>query len=102
MNGPIPQEVILAARLATKRRVLAVILQAMAEERVDYCTIDARLGLKAGTARRWLIALMDGSTRELDVVSDLCLAMDREMHFGVRKIEWRRPPEVASADEATP
>lgn len=94
--APIPQAVLEAARLRLKRQVAALVIEAMAEDGVSFAEMDAKLGQKTGYSRRWLIRMIDGKAKDMDLVSDLCLAFGCEPHITLRSVG--EPQNLADAN----
>ncbi len=85
------------ARRKLKKRIAAAIINAMAETDADYAFIAKRLRDKPAKIEAWITGLITGRTKDLDEVSDLLLAMNCELEFGLRRYqEPRRPTEEQS------
>jgi hypothetical protein len=99
MSKAIPQSEIMAARLRLKRKVAAQFVYAMAIEGCSWDDIDRRVGWSTGTARHFVHALIDGTTQELESVSDIALAMGREPDFQLARIDAPDEPPPSTTDE---
>lgn len=87
------------ARRKLKRRVAAMLVRCMAEQDMSLEQIAERLGEKPDGTRKYLHDLIDGIGKELNSVSDLCLALDCEPEFSAR---LREQPNPAPAATETP
>jgi hypothetical protein len=77
----IPIEILQAARLKTSRGAAIILLTAMAETGMTYDQVDIKLGKKFGHSREHINALVEGTTNDLNEISDIALAMDCEIIF---------------------
>jgi hypothetical protein len=66
------------ARRKLKKKLAAVIINAMAETDADYDYIAARLRMDSAKVEKEICGLITGQTKALDEVSDLMLAMGAE------------------------
>ena len=78
---PIPKEELDDAHHKLCLRVATMILDLMEKTGVSYATIDARLGRRPGWSRRMINDLINGTTDELRIVSDLSCAMGFTPHI---------------------
>lgn len=78
---PIPLEELKAARLRMKRRVAALIIQALAESGMSYAEVEIRIGEKPGFVKRYINNLIEGRIKGMDPIPDLALGMGFEVRF---------------------
>jgi len=97
---PIPREELERARRRLSRHVAAMIVEAMAETDTSLEQLDVRLAQGPGTAGRWLSGLINCTSSDLDLISDMCLAMGAEPRISFRAAPRPRAPEAAP--EAAP
>jgi predicted DNA-binding protein len=90
-RGAIPKHAIEAARRKIKRRVASVLIRCMAEEDMGFEQIANRLDQPTETVRKWVYDLAEGIGKDMNEMSDLALAMDCEIEFGARKVEYPQP-----------
>jgi cyanate lyase len=95
----IPEETLAAARLKLKRRLAALIIQVMAETGMTYEDIEARIGERKGFVKRYINALIDGTSKTMDEACDLATAMDAEIVVSMQRL-FRQAE--APAAEPTP
>lgn len=89
------------ARRRLKRHTASVLIACMAESDVDFATIDKRLGWKLGGAKAWLVGLIECETRELDLLSDIALALGHELRFtAIYAMPVRLPAELSKPEPA--
>lgn len=98
MSERIPQDVLDAAHLRLCREVAAVIAMAMAETGAQWATLDAKCSKKPGYFKAFFVSLMDGDTKELREVSDMCCALGTHPIISLQKLPEPRaqapnPPE---------
>lgn len=79
----IDDEVLVQACFNLQRRIAATILSAMAQEGANLNHMDHAVGEQPGYCRKYLIKLIDGRASDLRPISDLSVALGREMHFGL-------------------
>lgn len=77
------------ARRRLKRRVAAMLVRAMAETDMTFEQIAERVGQKPDQARKYVHDLIDGVGTELNMISDICLALDCEPEFSMKRVEMR-------------
>jgi hypothetical protein len=94
----ISDEKLKSARRKTSRRVAAALIAAMAETDIDYEEMGIRLGEKPETIRKWIIDFVDCKSKDLDLLSDLCLAMNAEVNFTLHS--WRKTEAEYKAEKA--
>lgn len=73
--APIPPEALLANRIRVKRGVAAAVVTALAEEGISIEELGTRLGVKGSAVKRWLMRMIEGKGRDMDVVSDMFFAL---------------------------
>lgn len=74
-TAPIPPEALLANRIRVKRGVAAALVTALAEEGISLEELGTRLGVKGSAVKRWLMRMIEGKGRDMDVVSDMFFAL---------------------------
>lgn len=74
-TAPIPPEALLANRIRVKRGIAAALVTALAEEGISIEELGTRLGVKGSAVKRWLMRMIEGKGRDMDVVSDLFLRL---------------------------
>ena len=79
----IPIEVLEAARLKTKRRIAAAIIDGLAENGSSIEEVESRLNKDQGFLMNFIQSLIDGSGNSLDRMSDSATALGSELLFGL-------------------
>lgn len=92
----IPEEILAAGRRRLKRKAASMLAMALAESGHDTSIIDTRLGQKPGWAISYFVALIEGKTTDLDILSDLCCALGVEVHIA---FTWPRAAQPSAEDE---
>lgn len=98
----IPEEVLKTAHLRWCRRVAAAVIMAMAETGATYQQLEARMGTKPGTTKRWLNKYIDGTTTEGRELTDICCALNAEPTLTIRHwadVVHEYEPEIISKEE---
>jgi hypothetical protein len=98
-RAPIPKDVLEAARLRFKRQIASALIASMADEGTSFEELDHRIGKRPGFSLRYITQLITGKTRDFDLVSDFCLAMNQEPRIEMRRLV---PREVGTLADATP
>lgn len=97
MEDRIPVEVLERARRKLARHVASLLVHLMSEEDVDCAELDTRLGKKPGTTQDWLLGMINGARKDLDTISDMAVAMNREITFSVRRYVYESPEDPAQS-----
>jgi hypothetical protein len=100
MTQRIPDADLLRARRKMCRQIAAAIIGAMADEDMGFDQVAARLDVPETAVRRWMKQMIDGTSHDLDAVSDMTLAMGCEMVFSLPARQPLNPemqPELVAA-----
>lgn len=95
----IPEEVLERAARRLCRRIASVLVRCMAESDMNFADIGQRLNKSESSVRRWMNSLIDGTAKELRIMSDMAVAMGVEIEFSVTPLE-ELSPRPADAPEA--
>lgn len=88
-DSPIPLAVLKVARLKFKRKLAAVIIEALADSGMSIETVEARLEMKSGEFIAYLSRLLQGEENGLNDFVDIATATGYEIEVGAHKLAFK-------------